>query len=377
MAIAAAVVLAPAAARAQQPAAAAYVDRPVESIAILIENRPSTDPSLTSVLDTKVGAPLSIAAVRESITHFYSLGRFEEVTVDATTAAGGGVALIYRLEPIHNVSKVDFRGDLGIGDSVLRARMLDRFGATPPLARAAEVAAAFVQLYEDRGYLKASVKPAPPIIQHDPDRATLVFDIEAGPRAHVGAIDVRGTPLDPAPVVLSKLGLSTGQPYDPIDLKAKIDKYVASVRGRGYYLAAVSDRRTVSSDGRQIDLTLDVNAGPQVTVRYEGDPIPKDKIADLVPIEREGSVDPDLIDDSAQRIRDYFHAQGYWKADVKTERQESNAALTIVFRISRGALYHVAAGGLEIIGKHYTQVEFQNDSASSRLTASACRLAIA
>ena len=92
--------------RAQEPPAAAYVDKPVSSITILIEDRPSTDPSLLELLDTKVGAPLSIAAVRETIAHYYGLGRFEDVRVDAAAAPDGSVALTYRLEPIHPVTKV-------------------------------------------------------------------------------------------------------------------------------------------------------------------------------------------------------------------------------------------------------------------------------
>ena len=291
-----------------------------------------------------------MAQVRESMTHFYGLGRFEDVRVDADMTPPGGVALRYELEPIHTVTKVEFRGDLGLSDGTLRGRMVDRFGATPPASRAADVAAALEQLYRDRGYEKATVKPAPPVLQHEPDRATLIFDVVSGPRATIGAMDVRGNPLDPAPTVLSRLGLSTGAPYEPVALQEKIDKYVQAMRRRGYYQAAVTEQHAVSADGRGVTLTLDVAPGPAVTVRYEGDPIPKDKLADLVPIEREGSVDPDLIEDSAQRIREFFHAQGYWKADVKADRRQDDGHLTIVFTVTRGVLYRVAPGGIAVSG---------------------------
>ena len=335
---------------AQEPAAAAYVGKPVASVAILIEDRPSTDPSLVELLDTRVGAPLNMAEVRESIAHFYGLGRFEDVRLDADLTPSGAVALRYRLEPIHSVTKVQFRGALGLSDGTLRDRMVDRFGATPPVSRAADVAAALEQLYRERGYEYATVKPAAPVLQHDPDRATLIFDVDSGPRARIGAVDVRGTPLDPAPAVLSRLGLATGQPYEPADLQARIDKYVQAMRRRGYYQAAVTERHAVSADGRDVALTVEVAPGPAVTVRYEGDPVPRDKLADLVPIEREGSVDPDLIEDSARRIREYFAAQGYWKAEVKPESRQEDGHLTIVFTVSRGALYHVAQGGIVING---------------------------
>lgn len=337
-------------ARAQEPASEAYVGRRIASVDILIEDVPSADPMLTGLLDTKVGSPLSMADVRETITHFYGLGRFEAVTVEADAAPGGAVALRYRLQPIHNVSNVVFRGELGLGDSALRARMNDRFGPTPPVSRAADVAAALVQLYEERGYLKASVTPAPPILEHHPDRATLVFDVQSGPRARIAAVTVRGTPLDPLPTVVKRLGLETGDPYEPSVAGERLDNYVKDMRKRGYYQAAATEHHDVSEDGTGVRVTVDVNPGPPVTVRFEGDPIPKDRLAELVPIEREGSVDPDLIEDSAQRIRDYFQAQGYWKAEVATDRQETDGRLTIVFKVTRGVIYRVAPGGIEVTG---------------------------
>ena len=48
-----------------------------------------------------------------------------------------------------------------------------------------------------------------------------------------------------------------------------------------------------------------------MTVQYAGDPLPKDKLAELVPIEREGSVDEDLLEDSSRRIKEYLRQQGY------------------------------------------------------------------
>ena len=56
-----------------------------------------------------------------------------------------------------------------------------------------------------------------------------------------------------------------------------------------------------------------------------------------MPIEREGSVDQDLLEDSARRITDYLNQQGYWKAEVAPpERKEADGRLTLVFQVKRG-----------------------------------------
>jgi outer membrane protein assembly factor BamA len=360
-----------AAAAPQQPAAAAYVGARVASVSLLIEGRPTADPALSGVIATRVGAPLSLTDVRESITHLYSLGRFDDVQVDAERAEGGGVALRYLLTPIHAVSEVDFKGDLGVSASSLRRRMTERYGPTPRVGLAADVAATLEQYLREQGFLAASVRTAPPILTHNPDRMTLVFDVAAGVRARVTKVDLTGTPLDPPAQVLSRLDLSEGTFYVPEQLRQKLESYTASMRHRGYYLASATERPTIGADRSSVTVTVRIDPGPLVTVRYEGDPVPKDKLGELVPIESEGSVDPDILEDSARRITDYFRGLGYWKANVPTpDSREEGSRLVITFHVTRGALYRVAPGGLELSGNQSVPL----DRIKERLDRPAARL---
>jgi outer membrane protein insertion porin family len=349
----------PSAALAQEPAAAASVDRPVASVSIVIEGRPSTDPGLLDAVQTRVGAPLKIADVRETITHLYSLGRFDDVRVEAENASDGGVALRYVLDPLHTVTKVLFRGELGLPDGTLRSRMIERFGATPPLVRDADVASELEQLYHERGYLAASVRPAPPILQHDPESATLVFEVKAGPRTMIAHSTITGHPLDPPAQIQSRLEVEPGKPYQPGELRTRLADSVTAMRHRRYYEAdATVKAEKFSEDRTQVDVVVDIQPGPLVTVQFTGDPLPKDKIAELVPIEREGSVDQDLLEDSARRITDYLNQQGYWKAQVAPpERKEAEGRLTIVVHVTRGRPYRVAPGGVEITGNQSIPIE--------------------
>src|SRR4051812_8322256 len=73
-----------------------YIGKPIASIRLVIEGKDAADPTLTQALATKVGRPLVMGDVRESVTHLFSLGRFDDVRVDATIAAGG-VALVFEL----------------------------------------------------------------------------------------------------------------------------------------------------------------------------------------------------------------------------------------------------------------------------------------
>ena len=86
-------------------------------------------------------------------------------------------------------------------------------------------------------------------------------------------------------------------------------------------------------------------------------PSPKDKLAEMVPIEREGSVDEDLLEDSSRRIEEHLRQQGYYKARVTHERLEDSGTLTIVFHIHQDRLFRVAPGGVEISGNQAIPIE--------------------
>ena len=56
------------------PAEVGTQGNPAVSVRVVIEERETNDPSVTQVIETTVGQPLSMAAVRESISHLFSLG---------------------------------------------------------------------------------------------------------------------------------------------------------------------------------------------------------------------------------------------------------------------------------------------------------------
>src|SRR5215471_424265 len=277
-------------AAAQQPPAAPFVGRTLDSVVLVVEGQPNDDRSLAEAIQTKIGRPLSMTDVRETITHLYSFGRFEDVQVKAEAAVDGGVGLRFELEPIHIVTRVEFKGDLGLSEGTLRSRMTDRVGAMPPLSRAGDVAAALVDLYHERGYLSATVKPAPPILEHEPHRATAIFDVSAGPQTKIAKSTVLGHPLDSIDSVRARLQIEPGQPYEPGELQKRLAAYVASMRHqRRYEAGAHEEKPTFSEDRKTVDVTINVEAGPLVRIQFEGDPLPDGKIENLVPIEREGS----------------------------------------------------------------------------------------
>ena len=64
--------------------------------------------------------------------------------------------------------------------------------------------------------------------------------------------------------------------------------------------------------------------------------------AELAPIEREGSADEDLLEDSTNRIEDYLRSQGYRDATAPHSRELSDGELLITFTVTRGPQYRIA-----------------------------------
>jgi outer membrane protein insertion porin family len=325
-------------------AVADYLGRPIGSVRLVIEARETTDPLLIQVVSTVAGQPLSMIQVRETVTHLFSLGRFEGVSVDATLE-NGRVALRYELVPIHPVARIRFDGPLkvpGIDQGELRRALLDRYGVSPPLGRAADMTRILSDALRERGYLNASITPRP-VLEHAPERATLVFAVDPGPRTTIGTIEVEGAPTVARGELLGRLGLAAGAPYQPEALNGRIEKYIAERRSKGYYEAKILPQARLSADQRVADLTLSVVPGPHVRVVFSGDPLPSDRRAELVPVEREGSVDEDLLEDSSNRIEEYLRAQGYRDARAPHAREEKDGELVITFAVARGQQFKVAS----------------------------------
>ena len=74
-------------------------------------------------------------------------------------------------------------------------------------------------------------------------------------------------------------------------------------------------------------MAVSVDQGPRVRVAFKGDALPSGQRDEFVPIAREGSADEDLLEDSSNRIEEYFHGQGYRDATAPHTRETSDAGM--------------------------------------------------
>ena len=311
--------------------------QPVVSQSLAIDARPVSDPALLELIQTRVGTPLAVAAVRESIAHFMGLGRFEDVVVSVAEGAGG-VVVTYDLVPARAVGRVVFHGQVAVSESLLRDRIEERFGAAFPLARLDDLAPFLTSVYHDQGYLQARLTSRAELGgAHD----TVTVDVEAGPRVTLSTVVAEGNAPMSLAEIPRRIDLQTGQHYRKSEVDRKLERLVADLREQGYYEARADHQLRPATDGTA-ELLINVDGGARITVVFEGDPLSQKERRELVPIEREGSVDEDLLEDSANRIREYLRAQGYRDADAEYQRTPRDGGLAVVFTVRRGPQFRTA-----------------------------------
>jgi len=333
---------------------ASFVGRPIVATEVVVEGFRTEDATVRSLIETTVGEPLAMAEVRETIAHLFSLGRYQDIQVEAF-AEGDGLRLRYNLIPIHSVQRVEIRGQLGLSTGTLRQAIIERFGPTPSATRAPEVAQRLQEVYNERGYLGAAIRPVVEVL-HDPDRTILAFEIESGPAARVGEVTIEGDPGESREAFLRRIHADPGRVYERIEVDKRLSEFIERQKRDGRYEATARHTFQQSDDGKTVNLTVELDRGPLATVQFTGDPLPKDRLEELVPVRREGSVDTDLIEDSERRIASSLHQQGYWKAIVTSTRQQTAERLDIVFNVRQGLQYRIE-NGVEVTGNQTIPIE--------------------
>ena len=329
----------------------AFAGRTITGVRLVLDARPlADDAEYARVLETQVGRTLSSAEVRESIVHLMALGRFEDVRVRGE-GDGRGVRLTYELVPLRSVKDIVFRGEVALSVRQLRSEVTARYGASPPAARANEIARDLETFYRDRGFPRASVKPS---VERRPgdDHAQLVFDVAAGPRAVIGEVDIQGAPGGAPTPVAQRLALQPGVPFDLVAMRQRFTEYVEELRSRGFVEAKVEFEPTYSPDQDRVDLSVKMNRGPRVSIVFRGDPLPATRKDEAAAIRREGTIDEDMLENEERSLEDELRAQGFRDAEASYTREAVGPEdVQIVFTVKRGPQYRVAR--VEVAGNRY------------------------
>ena len=314
-----------------------YLGKPVAGVELVSDGLALRDAAVLELVETRVGEPLSMRQVRESVAHLFSLGRFEDVAVDGRVQ-GDGVVLRYSLAPLRVIERIEIDGRPGVSAAAVRRAVTDAHGPAFRPAQAPAVAGTLRRFYRERGFLSAAVETR---VEQRGAQPALRVEVRPGSRARIDQFTVRGVSATMYPLILDRLGLQRGMPYDGRDIDRRLRDYEADLRRRRYYEISLGHEVEVLDGGGLVHLVLDVRHGPRITVELAGDAVADADLDALVPVEREGAVDEDLLEDADRRISALLHDRGYRDAVVTHAREVAGEGLSLVFTVERGSLYRI------------------------------------
>ncbi len=315
------------------------IGRLVTDVAVETTEGTSVAPAVLDLVETRIGEPLSLEAVRDTIDHLVGLGRYDDVRALATRVADG-VQLRWVLRPIRLVTRVTVIGGGDLPGGEVRAVIDERFGGEMAASRAPELADAVATFHRDHGYRAVEVTPRlePGTA---PGTATLVLQVNSGPRTTIASSSITGTPTDPVAKIVERLQIQPGRVYDRVELLERLLAYESELRGQGFYAASVRESTAFTDDTNTAQVEVAVDAGLRVRLVYAGDPVPGGSLESLVPVREERSVDEDLLEDASRNIEAYLRDRGYRAAQAPYARSERNGELVLTFTVTRGPLHHV------------------------------------
>jgi outer membrane protein insertion porin family len=331
--------------------------KPIVEIRYEPPAQPLAPQDLKRVSILRIGEPLRSSDVAEAIDRMFATGRYSDIQVDAEPREAG-VVVVFRTADARFFGHVETTGKISSPPSeaiIVNAAQLP-LGAPydPALLTAAEKT--LQRLFSSNGLYEANVHLETTEEEHQQVGVRII--VESGPRARYELPVIRGdTKLSDSTIVRA-----TGWRIRFIGRWRKVTQALTSqgVEGVGRKYQK-EDRLTATADLSSLDYdpetlrvkpTLQINAGPKITINTPQVHVSKGQLKKFVPIYQEGAVDPDLLVEGERNLREYFQSKGYPDVDV-TFRQlpPQNDQETIEYFITRGARQKLVR--VSIDGNHY------------------------
>jgi outer membrane protein insertion porin family len=320
--------------------------------ALIVDTRTRfTADDLLKLTGIGVGRRFDAKAIRASLDRLYATGQFALITVDAEPATGG-VSLIYHLWPRQRIRDVTVTGRVL---SFSNSRLLD----TLQLAGGDEFSrermdAALIRLqqfYAREGYMQAR---ATPTVATQPNQTDirLTIAIDEGPPALFGPVTFAGQLGLPEAAVRRRADLHPGGRYTAVEVDERIAELKLLYAEEEFRLAVIESPITRFDPAvNAVALTITVHAGPRVRIRIHGNPYWREApLRERLLIDTEQSIEPDVLEASAERIRTLLREDGYLTVAVRVKRRDTpdGRRATISFRIAAGPRFTV--GRLTVTG---------------------------
>lgn len=300
----------------------------------------------------RLGQPLDPEKVRDSLRQLYATGLYESIEVQGVRA-GDEVSILFSGVPRLFFRRVQVNG---VKNDRLRALFQSsaqiQAGSPYSQARLTESEDAVKQALEDNGYYQGKSSTSTSIDQAN-SLIDLHYDIQVGPRARVGGVNVQGSSGLSESEFRKKAKLKQGSAVSRTTVSRALKNLRKHYANSGRIASSVTlTSQSYSRPNNSLNFSFLAREGPKVSVQVEGAKIGKSEIQKLVPIYEEGAIDQDLLNEGAQNLRNYFQGKGYFDVRVTPEPERTEAGqVAVQFTVQLGAMHVVDS--IMITGNRY------------------------
>jgi len=340
----------------------------VKSVRYDPPNQPIDSRDLKNMQIVQVGEALNRKQIAATIDRLFASGLYDDIQVDGEPS-GNGVALRFITRARRFIGHVGAQGQ--ISEPPSRAVIISDSQLTlgAPFDEDSLVTAKKTLESELRGngLYEAQVGVAT-ITDPETHQVTIRFVVETGKRARYEMPAITGDAKLPIATIVRATGWRiplihrwrqvtgslTDKGTEGIQKKyAKVSRMTASVN-----LTSMD----YDADTRRAKPTLDIEAGPKITIKAVEAKVSKGKLREYVPVYDEASVDNDLLTEGAKNLRDYFQSKGYPDVEVTFRREPvKNDEEAINYYIATGPRRRLVR--IDILGNNY----FEPDTIRERM----------
>ena len=313
---------------------------------------------LLQLIPQHVGEPLDRELVRQSIRKLYATGLFSDIRVEAEPTNNGQVSVSFFSTVNYFVGAVNVEGEPGrpTASQVVNASKL-QLGEPFTQEKLDRARANIGQLMQENGFYQSSVQD-----EEHKDSArqqiSILFRIRPGPHAKVGRVVVTGEPRYSQGQIQDIAKLHPGDRVSVQRSSNALDRLRKKYQKQNRLLAQVSiAAATYWPQTNTVDYTLQITAGPKVTIATEGFKVAHRVLKRNVPVFEENAVDEDLLNEGRRNLLNYMQGRGYFSAKVglKKHSDPSGSELQIIYVIEAGARHKLVK--IEITGNRYFLTE--------------------
>ena len=295
--------------------------------------------ALSRLTGIHTGIPYSGQMIRQSLNSLYATGLFTDVVVDVSPIEGG-VAVVYQFIEKTFLADLQIEGDWVIWPYKIREALDLQIGEEFTEERWKNSINRLANYLHREGYFRAKIDTDVSQVP-ETNRIKVSVRVKEGSRARIRETKFIGdTAYSKFQLWLKTMRSTGGELYQADVLDKDLTRLQNFYHANGYLKATVGPPEIQYEEATdEVTITVPIETGTQLKVRFEGNgPFPESELMPLLLFKEERSYDDSVFRASADRLADYYRANGFpfVKVDYTQRDLPTEGAVEAVFKIDTG-----------------------------------------